>query len=552
MLKVENLKVEFNTPSSALIAVNDVSFNLEKGESLAILGESGSGKTTLAQAVANLLPPQVAKTSGNITFNPKINKSFPILSNGRPLEKSLETELHKYHIGIIFQEPIPSLNPLHNNKNQLLETLYLSGQLPSNPSEHKNTIEELLSQVQLSSLIGRLDSLPHQLSGGQCQRLMIAMALAKKPSLLVADEPSTALDVTTQTEIIELLLSLQKSHNLTMLFITHDLKIASYTAEKVIIMDKGKIIEKGNINNIFANPVSQKTKNLIKAYSLPIKNDKNTHSPKSSLKQNLILNVQNLKVSYEKKSFFKKDFSTICLNDISFSVKEGLTLGVVGESGSGKSSLALAITGLINSTGAIYILNQEILSLKPRQWNKFRKNIQIVFQDPFSSLSPRMTAGQIICEGVRVFYPNLSKQEINQKLSKILKDVDLPEDSKHRYPHEFSGGQRQRIAIARALIIKPRIIILDEPTSSLDATVQLQILSLLTELQKKFKLTYLFISHDISVIRSISDEILVLKNGKIVEQGKAINILETPSHPYTKELIKSSKHISKTFKNNTQ
>jgi microcin C transport system ATP-binding protein len=533
LLDVRELSVKFHTPHGAFTAVDNISFSLKPGETIALLGESGSGKTTAAQAISCLLPPKLSILSGSISLNTP-NHSFPILQHNTHLDKNSILQLHKHTIGVIFQEPIPSLNPLHSIRKQLSEALTISAQ-PTTFQPSNQDILQLLEQVQLSALASRLDNLPHQLSGGQCQRIMIAIALAKKPKLLIADEPTTSLDVSTRSHILDLLLSIQQQQNLSLIFITHDLHIARYMSQNTLVMDKGKIVEEGPTHKLFSQPKTSQTKNLIHAHQLQNINKKPL--PKNP---HTILSAQNLKASYSSQSLLKKSSSVPCLDDISFSLKEGSTLGVVGASGSGKSSLALALTRLINAQGTIHINGISTLSLSRKKWKHIQKLIQIVFQDPFGSLSPRMNIADIISEGLPVFFPQISKKQQQEKLLNTLNAVGLPPETLSKFPHEFSGGQRQRIAIARALIVEPKILILDEPTSSLDTTIQLQILKLLAKIQKELNLSYIFISHDMHVIQAIADHIIIMKEGKIVEEGLATHILEHPQHPETKKLIQAA------------
>ena len=542
LLSVSDLSVAFKLPNgNPLQAVSKVGFSLESGGSLAVLGESGSGKSTLALALVQLLPPNITTCSGHITFQASLQSPLlPILKNGKALPAHEIISLRKHHVGMVFQEPTASLNPLHKIEKQLTEALILSG----NPKPRIHDIHALLEKVQLQGLYKRLDAFPHQLSGGQCQRLMIAIAMAKQPKLLIADEPSSALDITTQIHILDLLASLQESEGLSLLFITHSLKAARYIAKDALIMDKGTVIESGKMEQTIANPKTEKTRALSSSHHLGKRQEGHFHEKKEG-KQPPLLSIRNLCASYIKTSFFRKDLPSPCLYDLSFDFQEQTTLGVVGESGSGKSSLALALTRLLPAQGKITLSGVDILSLSRKAWNRYRKNIQIVFQDPMSSLSPRLMIADIVCEGLPVCYPHMDKATMQEKLFSILSSVGLSKEHAYRYPHELSGGQRQRIAIARSLIVSPRILILDEPTSSLDSTIQLQILDLLKDLQQKFQLSYIFITHDMAVIEAMSDFVMVMLNGQIIEHGTTHQIFNAPRQSYTKQLISASQHLEK-------
>lgn len=509
LLSVKDLSICF----SQTCPVKNISFNIEKQEILGIVGESGSGKTLTALSVLNLLPPQAQiKTNSSIKFNNIELTNNPNIKDFRGNK-----------IGFIFQEPMSSLNPLHTIEHQISETLILHQNL-----SFKQAQKECLRLLKITGIKNakqRLKAYPHELSGGQRQRVMIAMAIANKPDLLIADEPTTALDVTIQEQIIKLLLKLRQEYKIAIMFISHDLHLINKIADKVIVMKDGKIVEQGNCQQIFKNPQHSYTKELISSHNLPIKNKKTQN--------NTIATITNINVKYPiEKNFFGKPTKYLnAVDNISFKIKQGQTIGIVGESGSGKTTLGQALCRLIPFSGNIELKN------KPSNW---AKHIQIVFQDPFNSLNPRMNIAQIIREGLDIHFPKMSKIEKNNKIIKTLQDVGLSIACMVKYPHEFSGGQRQRIAIARALVVEPQIIVLDEPTSALDVTIQAQILKLLNNIQQQYMLSYLFISHDMKVIKSISDEILVMKDGKIVEQGSCQQVFEHPQHPYTHQLIQAS------------
>lgn len=519
LLTVNNLSVSFYNQSLKSKVVDDVSFSIEKGEVVALIGESGSGKSITALSLTKLLP-----NAGTI------HPDSRIYFDGQELSTANEQSLQRIRggkIAMIFQEPMTSLNPLHTIEKQISEVLRLHGGLT--PQAIRERVEELLFYVQLGSLKSRLNAYPHELSGGQRQRVMIAMALACNPALLIADEPTTALDVTVQAEILKLLKKIQAEQQMSMLFITHDLSIVRKIASRVCVMYKGRMVEQGKVEEVFSHPKHPYTQHLLSAQpgNLPVLYAENAPE---------ILHAANINVSFKAgQSFFGKQQRTQVLDNVSLSLKEGQTLGVVGESGSGKSTLAMAILRLIPASGMIVFMGKHLDTLKQEQMRHVRKELQIVFQDPFASLNPRMSIASIIAEGLRA-HDCLDPAAINQ----VLMEVGLDPEVKDRYPHEFSGGQRQRIAIARALVLKPKLIILDEPTSALDISVQAQIIDLLRHLQQKYTLSMLFISHDLRVIRAISHDIVVLKDGKIVEQGTTESILSNPQTAYTQLLVHNS------------
>jgi microcin C transport system ATP-binding protein len=438
---------------------------------------------------------------------------------------------------MIFQEPMTSLNPLHTVEKQISEVLFLHEGL--NKQQARNRVIELLELVKIHDPSERLESYPHQLSGGQRQRVMIAMALANKPDLLIADEPTTAVDVTVQAQLLELLQSLQKKLGMAILLITHDLRVVSKMASRVYVMKQGEIVESGTVDDTFSRPKHEYTRMLIdsKPSGCPDPID-------AAAKE--IVRVKNLRVWFPiKRGFFRKTIGHIkAVDEISFSIKAGETLGLVGESGSGKSSLGMACLRLIDSNGEIILSSQHIAHLNQRKLKPYRKDVQIVFQDPFGSLSPRMTIGQIISEGLELHGIAQTPPMLNQIIEKALEEVGLSAEMKNRYPHEFSGGQRQRISIARAIALKPKFIVLDEPTSALDLSIQAQIIKLLRDLQKKYAISYLFISHDLNVVKALSHRVMVMKDGQIVEEGQVDQIFDKPTNEYTKTLLAASVELA--------
>ena len=512
ILAIKNLSVYFGKNK----AVKNVSLTIRKGETVALVGESGSGKSVTALATVSLI-----NQSADITGSVKYCGKEIINTSNKDLRK-----IRGNDISFIFQEPMTSLNPLHTIERQLSESLKLHQGLKGSKVTEK--ILDLLSKVGIDEAHRKISNYPHQLSGGQRQRIMIAMALANKPDLLIADEPTTALDVTIQAQILELLANIQKSEGMGMLFITHDLSVVRRIADRVCVMKDGEIVETGATNEIFSSPNHEYTKKLLNAepsgFPKPIKSNAFE-----------IINIKNLKVWFPiVKGLLRKVVGNVkAVNDASLNIAQGETLGIVGESGSGKTTLALAIMRLISSKGQITFMGNKLDGLTNKQLKPFRRDIQMVFQDPYGSLSPRFTIEQIISEGLDVH--NLDKgQNRRAMVENILIEVGLEKDMIDRYPHEFSGGQRQRIAIARAMILKPKLLILDEPTSALDMTVQVQIVKLLRDLQIKYGLAYLFISHDLRVIRALSHKVIVMYNGNIVETGTNKEIFESPKSNYTK------------------
>ena len=530
LISIKDLRVTFTQGDATVEAVKGISFDITNGKTLAIVGESGSGKSVSALSILKLLPyPKASHPSGEILFS------------GQDLlqlnEKSMRS-IRGDKISMIFQEPMTSFNPLHTIEKQVSETLLLHKGLSGKKARER--VIELLTLVGIPAPETRLSAYPHELSGGQKQRVMIAMALANEPELLIADEPTTALDVTVQKQVLELLKSLQAKMGMAILLITHDLNIVKQYADEVVVMHHGKIIEQQATEALFNSPKESYTQSLIDAdpegSPAPVPNDAQT-----------LLETKDLNIWFPiKKNFFGKTTSYFkAANNISISVKQGETLGIVGESGSGKTTLGLSLVKLLRSHGDIVFKQQKIHNYNQQQFRPLRRQIQIVFQDPYGSLSPRMSIQQIIEEGLVIHeegnpkdIKNIEKREL--KVIQALKDVDLDPETRHRYPHEFSGGQRQRIAIARALVLQPELIILDEPTSALDRTVQSQVVDLLRNIQKKYKISYLFISHDLAVVKALSHRVLVMKQGEVIEYGDCEHIFNSPEKEYTRSLIDAS------------
>ena len=529
LLSVSNLSIRFTTPDGHFDAVKNVSFTLEKGKTLALVGESGSGKSVTALSLIQLLPyPLASHPTGSILFNGTelVGASPKTLNNIRG-EK----------IGMIFQEPLSSLNPLHTISKQIGEVIELHQPSFTKP-QISSRILELLDLVGLTNLKTRLNAYPHELSGGQRQRVMIAMALANTPDILIADEPTTALDVTVQAQILELLQSLRDKLGMALILISHDLKVVEKMCDHVCVMKKGEIVESQSKANLFANPQHDYTKQLLASLprATPLSSNQNAK---------IILDAKNICVTFPtKKNLFGKTLESVkAVDNISFQLREKQTLGVVGESGSGKTTLALAILKLVKSTGTIVFNGTDITNAQGDALRAMRSDLQVVFQDPFGSLSPRMTVAQIIGEGLLVHKSHLTKSEMDDMVVTALQNVGLDPNTRHRYPHEFSGGQRQRISIARALILEPKLIVLDEPTSALDVSVQAQVVTLLQDLQERLNLTYMFISHDLRVVRAMSHYIMVMKNGQVVEQGPAKDVFDAPKMEYTQSLLEAALHL---------
>lgn len=525
ILKVENIKVAFQTQDKESVVVQDVSFEVKRGETTALVGESGSGKSVSALSILKLLPYPAAQHKGG-----------KIIFKGDDILKIDERKLQNIRggdISMVFQEPMTSLNPLHTIERQIGESIMVHQKVQKN--EIRKKIIELLEQVGIKNAQDRLGAYPHQLSGGQRQRVMIAMALANEPELLIADEPTTALDVTVQAQILELLVELQKTRGLAMLFITHDLSIVRKIADRVCVMTKGKIVEQGDVKHIFSNPQHSYTKELLAA-------EPRGTPPTIEPDAKKIIEAEKIKVWFPiKHGFFRRTKSYVkAVDQIDLTLYQGQTLGIVGESGSGKTTLGLAITRMMSAEGKIKFNEMEISKLSFKEMRKYRAKMQIVFQDPYGSLSPRMSVGEIVAEGLQIHQPKLSPQQKDQKVCKVLEEVGVDTNARHRYPHEFSGGQRQRIAIARALAVEPEFIMLDEPTSALDRGIQAQVVELLLKLQKDRKLSYLFVSHDLKIVRALANDVVVMKDGKIIEKGKMKQIFENPKNEYTKQLMNAA------------
>ncbi len=535
ILKISNLAVSFQRTEKRQRIVSDVvrgvDLQLHAGETVALVGESGSGKTLTALSILQLLPyPYAFHQHGSIIYQRAERAEELIGADQATLQR-----LRGNHISMIFQEPMTALNPLHRIEKQIGESLALhQGITAQHATKH---IVSLLERVGIDNPTARLDAYPHQLSGGQKQRVMIAMALANKPDILLADEPTTALDVTVQAKILQLLKELQQADNLGILLITHDLNMVQKVADRVLVMKQGEVVEKGSTSQIFTAAQQPYTQTLLAAKP-PLRQPPNTPSTTTAD----ILKVENLKVWLPiKRGLLKRTVDHVkAINQASLTLRPGHTLGVVGESGSGKTTLALALLKLIQSEGSVLLDGKPLGVAGGLSMSQVRLAMQIVFQDPYGSLSPRLTIGEIISEGLDAHKLVSHAAARDQKVIEMLKQVEIDPAVRFRYPHEFSGGQRQRIAIARALILEPRILFLDEPTSSLDRTVQVQILALLNRLQRQHQLAYVFISHDLSVIRAIADELMVMCRGDVVEQGAAATLFSNPQHPYTKALLSAA------------
>ncbi|MGH6902490.1 MAG: ABC transporter ATP-binding protein [Geminicoccaceae bacterium] len=522
LLEVEDLSVSFKVEGGALEAVRGVSFRIDKGETVALVGESGSGKSVTALSILQLLPyPKASHPGGSIQLD------------GRELIAADEPTLRQVRgdrVGIIFQEPMTSLNPLHTIDRQIGETLMLHRGM-SKADARARTLE-LLHLVRLQEAEARLGAFPHQLSGGQRQRVMIAMALANEPDLLIADEPTTALDVTIQAQILQLLRDLQQRLGMAMLLITHDLTIVRKVADRVCVMTQGQIVETGPVAEVFERPRHPYTQRLLAAEP---KGRPLSHAPGAPV----VMAADEVKVHFPiQRGLLRRTVGYVkAVDGVDLRVRRGQTVGVVGESGSGKTTLGLALLRLLRSEGAISFRDRDIQGWSSRRLRPLRRDMQIVFQDPFGSLSPRMSVAQIIEEGLKLHGIGGDRQGRRRMVAKVLEEVGLDPESQDRYPHEFSGGQRQRISIARAMVLEPSFVVLDEPTSALDMSVQAQIVDLLRDLQARRGLAYMFISHDLRVVRALSDHVIVMRDGRVVEQGAAATIFERPGHPYTQALM---------------
>lgn len=529
ILQIKNLSVDFKTSDHVFRAVDDVSFTIDEGQTVALVGESGSGKSVTSLSVMQLLPYPLASHTplSSIKF-----KDEEIIGKSEGRMRRIRGQ----QIGMIFQEPQSALNPLHTIEKQISEVLFLHQNMDK--TRAKDRVVELMELVGLERLRDRLNAYPHELSGGQRQRVMIAMALANRPELLIADEPTTALDVTIQAQILELLQDLKKRLNMALLLITHDLTIVEKMADHVCVMQHGRLVEENVTKKLFSKPQHEYTKMLLNAQPKSAASKANPKAP-------VMLEGTNVKIHFPKsKNFFGKTTDWVkAVDNIDIVAKKGQTIGVVGESGSGKTTLGLGLLRLIKSEGGISFEGREISNLNRNQMKPFREDMQVVFQDPFSSLSPRMSVGQIIGEGLAIHRSELSPEERDALVVEALSDVHMDPETRHRYPHEFSGGQRQRISIARAMVLRPKFVVLDEPTSALDLSVQAEIVDLLRELQEKHELSYIFISHDLRVVRAMAHDLIVMQNGKVVEAGPAKQIFENPQENYTKELLEAALNL---------
>ncbi|MCS4243609.1 microcin C transport system ATP-binding protein [Rhizobium sp. BIGb0125] len=528
ILSVRNLSVAFHQGGSQSIAVDGVSFDIMPGEVVALVGESGSGKSVTANSILKLLPyPAASHPSGEILFEEKDMLKLP--------ERELRA-VRGNDITMIFQEPMTSLNPLHTIERQIGEILELHQAMTG--TQARARILELLLQVGIRDPEKRLKAYPHELSGGQRQRVMIAMALANRPKLLIADEPTTALDVTVQAQILELLRNLKEQHSMSMLFITHDLGIVRKFADRVCVMTKGKIVETGPVEQVFNTPQHAYTRHLLAA-------EPKGEPPHSDDSKPVVMQGDDIKVWFPiKAGLMRRVVDHVkAVDGIDLTLRAGQTLGVVGESGSGKTTLGLALARLIRSQGRISFLGNQIEGYSFEDMKPLRNRLQVVFQDPYGSLSPRMSVGEIVAEGLKVHEKALSSEERDRRVASVLEEVGLDPATRWRYPHEFSGGQRQRIAIARAMVLKPRFVMLDEPTSALDMSVQAQVVDLLRDLQAKHDLAYLFISHDLKVVKALANEVIVMRQGKVVEKGPSTQIFNAPQQDYTKALMAAAFNI---------
>ena len=527
LLDVRDLSIAFSQGGKETLAVDKVSFSLERGRTLALVGESGSGKSITALSIVRLLPPAAIHPSGGIDFA------------GEDILKLSDAKLRAIRgakITMVFQEPMTSLNPLQTIEQQIGEILELHG--ARGAEKIRARVVELLGEVGIPNPRERLSAYPHQLSGGQRQRVMIAMALANRPDLLIADEPTTALDVTVQAQILALLERVQKTYGMAMLFITHDLGLVRRFADDVCVMQRGCIVEKGDVEKVFSTPEHPYTKALLAAEPKGAPPDEDENEP-------VLVAANDLRVWFPiKRGFLRRTVGHIkAVDGVTLAVRRGSTVGVVGESGSGKTTLGLALLRLIRSEGPILYLGERIDAKTVREMRPLRRDMQIVFQDPYGSLSPRMSVAEIVAEGLGVQMRGLSFEETREIVAKALTETGLDPAMMDRYPHEFSGGQRQRIAIARAIVLKPKFIVLDEPTSALDMSVQAQIVDLLRELQAKHHLAYLFISHDLKVVKSLAARLIVMRHGKVVEEGPAVEVFSAPKSDYTRALFAAAFRI---------
>ena len=527
LLEISNLSISFQVRKAEFSAVKNLNLSIKENQIVGLVGESGSGKSVTAMSIMRLLPEPKASYS---------NESS-ILFDGTEILSADPTTLRKIRgnkISMIFQEPMTSLNPYHRVGDQIVESILLHK--AQSKSEAMHEAKNLMTLVEIPEVDRRFASYPHELSGGQRQRIMIAMALANKPKLLIADEPTTALDVTIQAQILDLMTKLKDEVGMSILFITHDLGLIEKFSDSITVMQKGVVVEQGDTKSVFLNPRHEYTQKLINSEPSP----KQETLPEKTH----FITVKDLNIFYPlpNKTFFKKDFFH-AVKDVNFSIPKNSTIGLVGESGSGKSTLCKALAGLINYQGSVIYDGQDISQLNSKESKLIKKDIQIVFQDPYGSLSPRMTVGEIVGEGLDVHF-NLNKKQKDERIADCLKAVEINPDDRFKYPHEFSGGQRQRVAIARSLILNPSFMILDEPTSALDRSIQIQVIELLKNIQTEYELTYLFISHDLKVVRSMSDYIFVMQNGLIVESGPANQVFSSPEEEYTDKLLNAALRYS--------
>jgi microcin C transport system ATP-binding protein len=532
LLEVANLGVTFGRGATAVPAVRELSFGLDRGRTLSLVGESGSGKSVTALSVMQLLPyPQARHTDGS-----------SIRFKGEELANASEARMRQIRgneIAMIFQEPMTSLNPLHHIEKQVTEPLLVHKGMDR--TQARKRCLELLDMVGIPEARERLSAYPHELSGGQRQRVMIAMALANEPDLLIADEPTTALDVTIQAQILKLLRQLAAEFNMALMLITHDLGVVRKMADDVVVMTQGRAVEQGPAKGIFDHPQHSYTQRLLAAEPSGQPLGPRKDAP-------VVMQGDGVKVHFPiKKGLLKRTVDHVrAVDGIDVRVQAGQTVGVVGESGSGKTTLGMALLRLTHSEGAIGFDGRQISDMRAKALRPLRREMQVVFQDPFGSLSPRLSVGQIVEEGLKVHEPEMSEQDRESRIVQALQEVGLDPDSRFRYPHEFSGGQRQRIAIARAMVLKPRFVVLDEPTSALDMSVQAQIVDLLRDLQRRHELAYLFISHDLRVVRALADDVIVMKDGQVVEQGPAADIFDRPKAAYTQALMKAAFELEAT------
>ena len=527
LLKISNLSVNFQVRKKEFSAVKNLNLSINENQIVGLVGESGSGKSVTAMSIMRLLPEPKATYA----------EESSIMFDGEEILSADKASLRKIRgnkISMIFQEPMTSLNPYHRVGDQIVESILLHKAQPK--SEAVSQAKNLMNLVEISEADRRFMSYPHELSGGQRQRIMIAMALANKPKLLIADEPTTALDVTIQAQILDLMTKLKNEVGMSILFITHDLGLIEKFSDTITVMQEGVVVEQGDTKAVFSNPQHVYTKKLI--------NSEPSIKEVTLIEQPPLISVKDLNIFYPlpKKTFFKNEFFQ-AVKDVNFSIPKKSTIGLVGESGSGKSTLGKALAGLINYQGSIIYDGSNIGQLNIKELKAIKKDIQIVFQDPYGSLSPRMTVGEIVGEGLDVHF-NLSQKQKDERIADSLKAVEINPDDRFKYPHEFSGGQRQRVAIARSLILNPSFMILDEPTSALDRSIQIQVIELLKNIQQQYELTYLFISHDLRVVRSMSDYIFVMQNGVIVESGPAKQVFSSPEEDYTDKLLNAALRYS--------